>query len=348
VKRCLQSLEGLLVLRLSAVFLTAIVLMGLAVAYQAYWKAVEVGDEALAHEFLQEFLSEIMWLVPLVALLAVSVTIWTVRRGLSSVNHISDAAKRITPASTSARLPTERAPIEILPLVSAVNAALDRLEQGYAAQREFTARAAHELRTPLAILTAGLENLGRGGEIEALLGDAKRMNRLVEQLLQVARLDALPLNVNTTIDLNRVAAEAVAYLAPWAVVQGRSLALEATDKPVLVRGNADALADVLRNLIENAVAHSPPRTEITVAVNIDRTLSVSDHGPGIPLADRTRVFERFWRGRNSPKSGHGAGLGLSIVGEIVKAHGASINIENGVGGGARFVIRFPEGEALPN
>jgi signal transduction histidine kinase len=119
------------------------------------------------------------------------------------------------------------------------------------------------------------------------------MNRLVGQLLRVARLDAIALDVAGGVNLNAVAAETVAALAPLAIARARSLALNASEERVDVKGNAHAIADALRNLIENALIHAPPKTEVTVSTHADGSMSVVDDGPGIAPEDRERIFDRF-------------------------------------------------------
>jgi len=154
----------------------------------------------------------------------------------------------------------------------------------------------------------------------------------------VARLDAVPLDTGKVIDLRDTAAVIVEYLAPWAISQGRALGFDAPSEPVRVCGDADAITDALRNLIENAVAHAPPETEVTVAVSTDAAVSVSDRGPGVARADRAHVFERFWRGRGERRAG--AGLGLAIVAETARAHGGTVEVDDTPGGGAVFTLKL--------
>ena len=164
------------------------------------------------------------------------------------------------------------------------------------------------------------------------------MNRLVEQLLCVARLDSLVLDVSSPIDLHQLAEEVVGSMAHLALSARRSIALTGADHPVVVIGNAAAIADALRNLIENALVHTPPETEVVIEVDPKGAISVQDSGPGVLAEDRQRIFERFWRGKGARTDG--AGLGLAIVMEIVRAHGASVTVSNRVPRGARFDLRF--------
>lgn len=295
--------------------------------------------EAYIESILSEFAEHIGWTLPLIILAALLISIVTIRGSLSPLNTLSSQALQIGPNTSDMRLPTSEVPEEILPLIRSFNTALDRLERGFETQRRFTANAAHELRTPLAVLTARLSELENSDVKTQLVVDVERMNRLVQQLLHVSRLDALSLRFDENVDLNEVAANIIGFLAPIAIAANQQLALHRSSRPVHVRGSATALEGALRNLVENALNHSPPHSEVLVTVMDEGGFIIRDSGPGVDPALRERVFERFWRGRGERSAG--AGLGLSIVAETVRAHDGSIEVRDAEGGGAEFVMRLP-------
>jgi signal transduction histidine kinase len=158
-------------------------------------------------------------------------------------------------------------------------------------------------------------------------------------LLKLAQVDSLSLAPESIADLHQVAVHVAVLMGPAAIACGRSIALSG-DERVIVRGDADALEVALRNLVENAVNHTPPGSEVEIVLSAARReVRVLDRGPGVDEADRARVFERFWR--RAGASGDGAGLGLSIVARIAAAHGARVRVGARDGGGAVFWIRFP-------
>jgi signal transduction histidine kinase len=151
-------------------------------------------------------------------------------------------------------------------------------------------------------------------------------------------LDAVALEFGT-VDLNKIASSAVGAMAPWAIAQGKAIAFAGTEWPVNVKANAHALEDALRNLIENAVVHTPAGTEVTVTVDRAGRIDVADRGRGVPRKDRENIFKRFWRGAGEKKEG--AGLGLAIVSEIMRAHRGSVSVADNPEGGAVFTLSLP-------
>lgn len=298
------------------------------------------AENELLNAMLDEIALAAAWIIPLFVASTLLVGVFAIRGGLRPLRETAAQAATIRPDAMSIRLDTKDLPSEVLPLVNAINRALDRLEEGFALQRQFTANAAHELRTPLSIITGALEGIEDDGRLAELQQDVARMNRLVEQLLHVARLDSVVLDVTAEVNLRQCAREVVENMAPLAIEQQRSLALAGAERAAVVKGNAHAIRDALRNLISNALHHTPRGTEVLVAVGAGGTISVCDRGPGIAAEDTEHIFDRFWRGQRA--SGTGAGLGLAIVREIMKLHGGRVEVTDNPGGGACLTLRFSE------
>lgn len=294
-------------------------------------------DAAIEDPFTA-FFAQIGWvLIPLMILVltAMLATFWA---ELQLLRDASQLAAQIDPRSTGVRLPEQGLPSEIYPLVNSVNRALDRLEEGFRVQRDFTADAAHELRTPLAVMRAQVDALGDSTVTRSLRRDIDAMTRLVNQLLRIAQLETFVVDPNERADLHAIALDVATELAPLAVQRRRAIHLLGAEAPVMVRAGRAEIEHAVRNLVENALFHTPEGTGVDIEVEPDGSIAVRDFGPGVPAADQPNLYRRFWRGR---QDGGGAGLGLAIVARIVDAHGGSVTYEDAPGGGGRFRIRLP-------
>ncbi|MGE5516927.1 MAG: sensor histidine kinase [Bacteroidota bacterium] len=304
-------------------------------------QVVRLGSDyqELIETVLADFFEDGGWLAApfLVALMGVSIL--TIRGTLKPLRRLSRMAEAIGPATTEVRLPHDRVPREVMPLVHAVNNALERLEDGFRLQREFTADAAHELRTPLAVLAAHIDTLPDRETAKALRRDLDGMTHLVEQLLRIARVEALVVKPCDSANLADLARDVAAWLAPMAIRNDRTIEVEAPDDEVTVHGQEDALFHAIRNLVDNALRYTPAGTAVTLTVLADPpTLLVRDRGPGVPAEQRPMLFQRFWRGE---RQSAGTGLGLAIVQRTMHAHCGSVVVEDAEGGGAQFRLTFP-------
>ena len=294
--------------------------------------------DVLIDDIVADFFKNVGWITLPILLVLLVTDIAIFRRALLPLRQASEIAQHIGPARTDLWLPVNQLPSEVRPLVAAVNQALDRLDQGFRVQREFTADAAHELRTPLSILRTRVDTMEDQYIANVLHQDIEAMSRIVGQLLDIAELDAFTIDPRELADARGVCVEVAEFIAPLALEQGREVALLAIDSPVWVKGNAEMMKRAIRNLAENAIKHTPPGTVVEFVVEQDGTIRVRDQGPGISEEERELIFRRFWRrDRSQPGS---TGLGLSIVQRIVELHGATITVENRRCGGAQFSIHF--------
>jgi signal transduction histidine kinase len=296
------------------------------------------NSDVLIDDIVEDFYRHVGWITLPILLVLLVIDIAIFRRALRPLRQASEIAQHITPARTDIRLPLQEIPTEVRPLVSAINKALDRLDQGFRLQREFTADAAHELRTPLSILRTRVETLDNPGIAKALHQDIEAMSRVVGQLLDIAELEAFAIDPSEVADLQAASAEVAGFIAPLALEQDREIELLGATSPVLVKGNAEMIKRAIRNLAENAIRHAPKDTVVEFVVEEDGTVTVRDRGPGISDEERELIFRRFWRrDRNHQGS---SGLGLSIVQRIAELHGGSVEVERRVMGGAQFSLHF--------
>ena len=276
----------------------------------------------------------------LLALMVLTLATWLiVKRAVGSLVQVSEAARRIGPEHIDLRLPPAGLPSEVLPLIEAVNSALDRLAEGYRRQSGFAADVAHELRTPLAVMRARTELMSPGAQRSQLQADIDGLSRTLQALLAEAEAEALVLESKEDVDLGAVCREVAALLAPLALRAGKEISVE-DEEPVKVLGRAGLLMQAVRNLAENGLRHTPMGTGVELVVSAPGRIIVLDQGPGVDEADRQAIFQRRRRDRST---GGSAGLGLSIAARIVEAHGGAITVEGRPGGGAAFIIALPPG-----
>lgn len=300
-----------------------------------------ISQEDVIHDdVLQNFLRNALAItLPLLAVLLVLDAL-LVRRFFRPVLRVSRQVQELKPGQTDIRLTATDLPSEIRPLADAFNVALERVEQSYRLQKEFTADAAHELRTPLAVLDARLQTLPASDARAAAIADARRMARIVSQLLEMATLEQASESPGT-VDILEVGRSVVTALAPEAIRKGQTLGLIEPDGvtavPVLTR--EQDVWHMLRNLVENAIRHTPAGTTIDIMVGADGSLTVQDDGPGIPGEFHEHIFKRFWR--RDRNSGSGAGLGMAIVRRVAEANGGSIVLRSEAGQGTAFIVRLP-------
>jgi len=323
---------------------TGSVLFGVSVArpvgQRMYW--IQVAQD-LSHrdviidDVVTTFFPRVGWITFPILLVLLLIDILIFRRALEPVREASTTAAAIGPARTDVRLPEQAMPAEIVPLVHAVNQAFDRLEAGFRAQRDFTADMAHELRTPLAIMRARVDSLEPGPVRDALRTDLVNMTRTVSQVLDIAELESFVVG-DAKADLHAVCAEAVGFMAPLAVDMSKTISLTGAEGPVWVRGHAEALFRAVRNLVDNAIRHTPGGGSIEVHVSADGIVRVIDDGPGVPETERESIFRRFWR--RDRTQAESRGLGLAIVARVAETHDGSVTVDNLPGGGAVFTLRL--------
>ena len=275
---------------------------------------------------------------------------WLVGRAIRPIADISATAAKISAGDLSQRINVAEAESELGQLAGVLNSTFARLEAAFAQQQQFTADAAHELRTPVSVmLTQTQTALSRERSapeyretLEACQRATQRMRRLIETLLELARLDAGQEQMKRLqFDLSKTAQDCLELVRPLADERGLKVHCELP--PLECHGDAERLAQVITNLLVNAIQYNKANGEVRVSTRLQDgaiVLLVSNTGQGIPAADLSRVFERFYRADQSRSSGQ-TGLGLAISKAIVEAHGGSIEVLSKPGAGTTFTVRLP-------
>lgn len=265
----------------------------------------------------------------------VAITWFVVWRGLAPLRDTARDLERIDMNSLDQRILSKDAPAEVAPFLEALNEALSRLDAGVGAQRRFIANAAHELRTPIAIMRAHTDNPDETSFRKDMKRDIRRLQTLVEQLLVTTRIFSRGTVAEEEIDLAETVLAVVADHMPLVVESKRHIEFESSSTSVIVRSHRLAIESVVGNLINNALRAEPEGGTVLVRVGPGAFVEVIDHGAGVAASERNMIFEPFWRGNEAAP---GVGLGLAIAKELIDAQGGRIWIEETAGGGATFKV----------
>ena len=315
--------------------------------------ALQFGlDRDDVDEPLAQLLTVFALVSPLLLLAAAGGGYLLAGRALAPVAAITDLAARVGEQDLSGRLRLDLPDDELGRLAQTFDAMLARIEDAFERQRQFTADAAHELRTPLSLMRTRVDiTLARARSaaayreaLQELDGDLRRLTGLVSTLLTLARADSVRLIPDrSAFDLADTVALVLEQYSPVAEEAGVDLRAEA--EPTAIEADEDLLVQVLVNLLDNALAHTPRSGRVTVgcrSTGAEVQLWVSDTGHGIQSADQERVFDRFYRvDAGRARSDGGAGLGLAISRAIVEAHGGTITLTSRIGQGTRVEVTLP-------
>ncbi|MEZ6043303.1 MAG: ATP-binding protein, partial [Planctomycetaceae bacterium] len=279
---------------------------------------------------------------------------WISGRIVQPIAEMAATASGISANRLAMRIDVARLDAELMPLGGVLNQAFERLQKSFERLTQFTADASHELRTPLAVIQSQIEltlSRPRSAEdyrqtLQTCIASTHRLQSMVDGLLLLARADAERLDLaQQTVDLRIIAEDVCVQLQEKARQLDISLECATPEEPVFVRGDASFLARVPFNLVDNSIQHTPHGGQIHIEVLSappHATLTVTDHGPGIPAEHQAHLFDRFYRADVARSRRHGgSGLGLAICKSIVEAHGGTIECQSRVGQGATFVVQLP-------
>ena len=286
-----------------------------------------------AHEFFYVLNIRDYGIGAVFVLAYVVVLIWLVGRSITRFSHLTQTFILEAPERP---IPEDKAPLEALPLIRTVNRLAEQLRRAFDKQGFFLSSAAHELRTPLAILRTRLDLLPDGPQKDALCEDARRINKTVNDLLEFMRLRDAP-ETSRLIQVRWVCEAAIQQTSDAASVKRVSLLLDGPQPSPSIHANPDLVVLALVNLINNAISFSPEAGFVTIVYTETGQITVEDEGPGIAPAIIDRIEEPFAK---YPSDRRGSGLGLSIVTRVMTLHGGRLDIGEAEAGGARFGLVF--------
>ncbi|MBS0559583.1 MAG: hypothetical protein JSR21_05965 [Proteobacteria bacterium] len=311
----------------------------------SYWvQTVMAGDPArlwwgiMEKEVRDHVMVPVLFLMPGLML----AILLTIRRSLEPLTRISRRAAGLTRAiesgNTPSPLPVAGLPAEVRDLVVAINGMSASLDQLFQRQKQFASDVAHELRTPLAVMLLETARLAPSPERESIADEVQGLIRMVNQLLRLAQAEDAMLRERAPLDIVPAVRRVCEDLADRAMARSQTIEFDAPDGPVVVFGHPTLIEIAVTNVLDNAIRLSPRGSVVSVSIDTAGTVTVDDSGPGVPDADKTRIFERYWRG--DTRRG-GSGIGLALVSRIVRLHDGAARVEDRPGGtGARFVLRF--------
>lgn len=323
-----------------------------AVGGHKYWvQAYMIGDPAWAGStvIIGKLTSHV--LIPMLFIIpALTLAIFlAVRTALRPLRLLSQEANRIGTAVARGQMlvPVSEQGMarEFSDVAGTINTILSRLERSLQLQKQFTSDAAHELRTPLAVLQLETSQLPPSPARERIKSDLSELGNLVNELLRFAQAEDVMVHEREEVDVASVARAVCEDAVGTAIARRQTIELDHAPTGCAVPGNATLIEIAIRNLVENALKYSPPGSAVSVRVDSGPVVVVADCGPGIPAGQRDAIFERFWRADR--QAGNGAGIGLALVRRIAQLHDGCVRIEDRPSDGTQLILDLTPDQDLP-
>ncbi len=292
----------------------------------------------MSDQISDSFMRHLVWIGLPFCLALLYIIMSTVRRSFGPLAAAAREVGRVSITAPELQVREEELPDEIVPFIKAINFSFRRLAKSLREQKELTANLAHELRTPLSVLKTNIEMQGKTPQSAKILRDVDAMIKLVNQMLDMTRLEYADTIEMKDVDLSSILSQVCQDLWPLFLKAHRELRVSGVDAPVTVRGDQDLIYRAIRNVLDNALEHSPAKTPVEVSLS-GCAIRVRDHGATIPEGLREKIFDRLQRAP-SAASRAGAGLGLSIVARTMEIHGGRAGLEPAAGEGNVFLLDF--------